>query len=123
MPTAELSLHQLPLNTPVPFEKDGMKIVLIRTAQTVVAFEDVCPHAFWPLSAGTFRDGVLECPGHAWEFSVETGKCQEGPAYCLNPVAVTVTGEAVRLVWEGKNALPARNCPRESSMVSQASQD
>jgi nitrite reductase/ring-hydroxylating ferredoxin subunit len=99
MPTIELPIDALPFDTPYALEAEGMKIVAVRTATAIYAFEDSCPHAFWPLSAGSFRDGVLECPGHAWEFQIETGRCQDSPAYCLAPVATTILGETVRFEW------------------------
>jgi nitrite reductase/ring-hydroxylating ferredoxin subunit len=115
MPTAEISIKALPLDTPFAFETAGMKIVLVRTNEHVYAFEDVCPHAFWPLSAGTFRDGVLECPGHGWEFRVQTGQCHESPAYCLTPISAGIANGVVRLEWEAANTLEDRKnvlCPR-----------
>jgi 3-phenylpropionate/trans-cinnamate dioxygenase ferredoxin subunit len=98
-----------------------MKIVLLRTNERIYAFEDVCPHAFWPLSSGTFHDGVLECPGHAWEFSVQTGRCQESPTYCLTPISTSIAGEVVQLEWDAAGTLvdaknrssSYRECPRE----------
>ncbi len=101
MPNAELPLETLPLNTPFAFEAAAMKMVLLRTADCVYAYEDVCPHAFWPLSAGSFHDGVLECPGHAWEFSIQTGQCEATPGYCLTPISATILGDVVKLEWEG----------------------
>jgi nitrite reductase/ring-hydroxylating ferredoxin subunit len=81
----------------VPVEQSGNKIVVIRTEKGVVAFEDVCPHALWPLSGGTVRDGILECAGHCWEFSLETGQCIDVPDYCLKAIPMTVQGDNVRL--------------------------
>lgn len=109
MPSAETLLKDLPLNTPFALEKEGLKIVLVRTAEKVYAFEDVCPHAFWPLSAGIFRDGILECPGHGWEFHVRTGKCQDPPSYCLTPVSATILGEVVQLEWGEPRRLRAKD--------------
>lgn len=77
-----------------------MKLVILRTESQISAYEDVCPHAFWPLSEGIVRDGVLECPGHGWEFSVSTGHCLNAPAYCLTPVSLHVSGEQIHLEWE-----------------------
>ena len=79
-----------------------MKLVVIRTEGQISAYENVCPHAFWPLSDGSVWNGVLECPGHGWEFSVASGRCLNAPAYCLTPISVTVQGEAVQLQWENK---------------------
>jgi nitrite reductase/ring-hydroxylating ferredoxin subunit len=117
MPNAEIPIDTLPLNTPFAFESEGMKMVLLRTAERVYAYEDVCPHAFWPLSAGSFHDGVLECPGHAWEFQIQTGKCEESPGYCLTPISATLVRELVKLEWEGART-GAR--PRETPLLRQA---
>jgi nitrite reductase/ring-hydroxylating ferredoxin subunit len=110
MPSVELLIEDLPLDKPFAIASGGMKIVVVRTSNDIYAFEDVCPHAFWPLSVGTFQDGILECPGHAWEFQVDTGKCQRSPAYCLTPVARNILGKRVRLEWEVTQP-KAENCP------------
>jgi nitrite reductase/ring-hydroxylating ferredoxin subunit len=108
MPSAEIPIEALTFDTPHAFEWDAMKVVVVRTREGIHAFEDACPHAFWPLSAGTFRDGALECPGHGWEFQVRTGKCLESPAYCLNRIAVTIDGEVARLEWQSANSSSTR---------------
>lgn len=100
MPHANYPLARLPLNAAIRLEHEGAGIVLIRTDDQICAYEDVCPHAFWPLSEGVVRDGVLECPGHGWEFSIKDGKCLNAPAYCLTPVSVCVQGENVLLTWD-----------------------
>jgi nitrite reductase/ring-hydroxylating ferredoxin subunit len=102
MPHVNHPIADLPLNVAVRIEHQGMKLVLIRTEEKFCAYEDVCPHAFWPLSEGTVNNGVLECPGHGWEFSVESGRCLNAPAYCLTPVSATVLGETVLLQWAEK---------------------
>ena len=100
MPHAEISITEVPLNVPTRFEHEGMKLVILRTESQISAYEDVCPHAFWPLSEGTVRDGVLECPGHGWEFSVSSGRCLNAPAYCLTPVSLQMRDGTIRLEWE-----------------------
>jgi nitrite reductase/ring-hydroxylating ferredoxin subunit len=107
MPHVKHAIADLTENVPVRIEHEGMSIVLLRTPSGVFAYEDVCPHAFWPLSDGSVQDGVLECPGHGWEFSVESGRCLNAPAYCLTPIAVSVQGETVLLSWEQKKLTAA----------------
>jgi nitrite reductase/ring-hydroxylating ferredoxin subunit len=107
MPIIELSLTEIPLNTPIRVSADSMPVVVVRTTVGVFAYEDKCPHAFWPLSNGEINQGVLECPGHGWEFSVETGKCLNAPAYCLNAVAAMVERDKVRLTIQPIDAQTA----------------
>ena len=41
---------------------------------------NVCPHEFALLSDGWLEDGCIECPLHAAQFDVRTGKVLSGPA-------------------------------------------
>jgi len=76
-----------------------MGIVAVRTARGIHAFHDVCPHAGWKLSDGLVVDGLLECPGHGWQYELGTGRCQDVPAHCLKSVSVTIQDDAVRFEW------------------------
>ena len=102
MPHADVRLSDIPFDSPFVFKQDDQSIVIVRTDSGISAFEDVCPHAFWPLSDGCVRDGMLECPGHGWEFDVRSGKCVNAPAYALTPVSTAITGEMLRLEWSAK---------------------
>src|SRR5258707_707079 len=97
MPHIDLLLAEIPTDAPFRAEHATMAIVVIRTAEGIAAYEDRCPHAFWPLSDGEVSAGRLECRGHGWEFSVENGRCLNAPAYCLTPVSVAINGNVVRL--------------------------
>src|SRR3954470_11264130 len=43
------------------------------------ALRDICPHRAAPLSAGTIRDGTVECPYHGWRFGAD-GVCAHIPS-------------------------------------------
>jgi len=70
------------MNAPFRVEHDGMGVVIIRTESQISSFEDTCPHAYWPLSEGILRDGMLE-------------------------IDAEIIGDVVRLQWEAK-ASPAK---------------
>jgi vanillate O-demethylase monooxygenase subunit len=53
----------------VAYRVDGHPVVLI----------DRCPHRRAPLSAGTLRDGMLECAYHGWQFRPD-GSCAAVPS-------------------------------------------
>jgi len=97
MPSVEIPLAELAENAPKQVEHNGVKLVVIRLGAQVFAYHDRCPHAHWPLSEGIVSNSVLECPGHAWEFDVQTGRCLNAPDHCLTAVPVVVDGEVVRL--------------------------
>ncbi len=77
-----------------------MGIVVIRSEMGIAAFHDSCPHAHWRLSDGEVINGVLECPGHGWEFNVTTGACLTVPSYCLKALRVRVCADKARIEWQ-----------------------
>ncbi len=69
------TLADLDPDFPLGVELEGEPIGLYLDGHQVFALEDVCPHASSLLSQG-FRDGgVIECPLHAAQFDITTGRC------------------------------------------------
>ena len=56
------------------------RIVLARTEQGYVAFDDHCPHRGGSLAGGTMICGTVQCPWHGSQFDVRTGAVKAGPA-------------------------------------------
>src|SRR5215472_6378001 len=52
---------------------------LARLDGAVTAFADACPHRRARLSAGSVRDGTLQCMYHGWRFAGD-GRCVGIPA-------------------------------------------
>ncbi len=100
MPRIEIPLSELIEDRPVRLEQDGEGIVVVRHGGSIQAYEDVCPHAGWRLSDGEVSAGHIECPGHAWQFDLATGRCLEVPFYCLKRVRVESRDGVVRLSWK-----------------------
>ncbi|HKY31059.1 MAG TPA: Rieske 2Fe-2S domain-containing protein [Candidatus Polarisedimenticolia bacterium] len=92
-------MSELPEGKPHRLEHEGYGVVVVRTASGVSAYEDVCPHAGWRLSDGELVDGLLECPGHGWQFRIQGGRCVDVPFYCLKQLAVTQADGMVRVEW------------------------
>jgi nitrite reductase/ring-hydroxylating ferredoxin subunit len=71
------------------------RLIVIRRGDEVIAFENRCPHAGWPLDTfdGRFltsETGGLICAAHMAVFDPKTGACLGGPGQGrgLTPVAV-----------------------------------
>lgn len=100
MPCLEIKLDDIPLEIPVRLKHDGAAIVVIQTRNGVSAFHDRCPHAQWPVSDGEIVDGILVCPGHGWQFNMNTGQCLNSPTYQLKPLSVVVYNDSIHIEWE-----------------------
>jgi nitrite reductase/ring-hydroxylating ferredoxin subunit/uncharacterized membrane protein len=62
------------------FRIGSRRVVLGRTEQGYVAFDDRCTHKGGPLSDGALACGVVQCPWHGSQFNVHTGAVKHGPA-------------------------------------------
>lgn len=56
----------------------GEPLVMYRVNNTIVAFQDRCPHRGVPLSAGKLVGDTLQCHYHGWRFNTK-GHCVEIP--------------------------------------------
>ncbi|MFF7052565.1 Rieske (2Fe-2S) protein [Streptomyces griseorubiginosus] len=76
--------------------KDKGVVVTQPTAGTFKAFSSKCTHA--GCAVGSVANGVIHCPCHNSEFSVEDGSVKKGPATQPLPAAqITVSGDSITL--------------------------
>lgn len=59
---------------------DGRRIVLARTENEYVAFDDRCTHRGGSLAGGSIMCGTVQCPWHGSQFRVTDGSIAAGPA-------------------------------------------
>jgi nitrite reductase/ring-hydroxylating ferredoxin subunit len=59
---------------------DGKRIVLARTEDGYVAFDDGCTHKGGSLAGGAMICGTVQCPWHGSQFDARTGDVKAGPA-------------------------------------------
>lgn len=75
-------------------EVDGLAIALFEAAGRVFAFADSCIHQDRSLAKGTLLHGKVICPGHQWQFDLETGY-EEGQDRCQPTYPVRVEEEII----------------------------
>jgi nitrite reductase/ring-hydroxylating ferredoxin subunit/uncharacterized membrane protein len=73
--SAELAVNQMKL-----LHVGGKRIVLGRTENGFVAFDDGCTHAGGSLAGGVLICGTVQCLWHGSQFDVASGKVKAGPA-------------------------------------------
>lgn len=76
--------------------KDQGVVVTQPTAGTYKAFSSKCTHA--GCAVGSVANGVIHCPCHNSEFSVEDGSVKKGPATQALPAQqISVSGDSITL--------------------------
>lgn len=73
--TDELKVNQMKL-----LHVGDKRIVLARTENSYVAFDDRCTHKGGSLAGGSMMCGTVHCPWHGSQFDVATGLVMAGPA-------------------------------------------
>ncbi len=56
-------------------EVAGLQIALFNDGGEYLAVDDTCPHHGASLGEGSFHEGRVICPLHAWVFDLRTGRC------------------------------------------------
>lgn len=76
---------------------NGRRIVLARTADGWVAFDDRCTHRGGSLAGGVLIDGTVQCLWHGSQFDAHTGMVACGPA--VKGIAAFTVEEERGKVW------------------------
>jgi naphthalene 1,2-dioxygenase ferredoxin component len=82
----------------------GQSIAIFNVEGTYYATSNVCTHQFAHLSDGWFEGRLIECPLHAGQFDVTTGRGLGPPITCdLRTFPVRVVGDMIE-VYVGEGA-------------------
>ncbi len=71
---------ELKVNTMKLLHIKDKRIVLARTEDRYVAFEDRCTHKGGSLAGGSTMCNIVQCPWHGSQFDMITGAVKQGPA-------------------------------------------
>ena len=91
-PLAEVPEQQIMVATVA-----GNEVLLSRFGETVTCYQNACAHLGMPLDMGEVKNGILICPHHAFEYSLQTGECLTAPQVQLQTHAVRVVGGRVEI--------------------------
>lgn len=81
---------------------DGKALALFQVNGAWRALDNACPHAGGPLCEGSVADGVVTCPWHGSQFTIETGAVVHGPAQkAVKTYPVEIRGDDVYVTLEG----------------------
>jgi toluene monooxygenase system ferredoxin subunit len=74
---------------------DGRKVLVIRSDDAVLAYEDRCAHLGVALSEGRLDGCVLTCAAHHWQYDVATGRGINPSVACLKRFDVLVEHDVI----------------------------
>jgi toluene monooxygenase system ferredoxin subunit len=90
----------------------GRRVLVLRLASGIYAYEDRCAHLRVPLSEGTLRQGVLTCGAHGFEYDAATGRG-------INPKDVRLVALPVRIedehIWVDPEPAEARAAAQQAA--------
>jgi toluene monooxygenase system ferredoxin subunit len=67
-------------------EVSGVRLLLVRVGESVLAYEDRCPHLGVALSEGSLCGRTLTCRAHHWQYDVATGQGVNPRRVRLTPI-------------------------------------
>ena len=92
------SVDDLKRDQMILIHASGKRIVLGRTEERFVAFDDHCTHKGGSLADGVMICGTVQCPWHGSQFDVTTGAVKAGPASDrINTYRIEVVNNTVYL--------------------------
>ncbi len=95
--TQVTTLANVPEGDILCIEAAGHSLLLSRFDTRVTCYENACAHLGMAMDMGSVVDGILTCPHHNFEYSLESGECLTVPEVQLQTHAVRVIGENIEV--------------------------
>lgn len=77
----------------------GIDVAVFQVGGKYYAFKDACPHQGHSLKGGRILNSILSCPGHNWQFEIESGRCVKGDKdISLRRFEAEVNGDSVFII-------------------------
>lgn len=89
------NIDQIPEGNILAVDVDGLKLILTRVDDDVIAYRNSCSHLAKPLEQGEVIEGILSCPFHNFKYHLATGECLTAPEMSLQQYPVTRKGDRI----------------------------
>ncbi len=90
-------LEALPEGETRILEVEGHSVLLSRFGERVTCFENACAHMGMAMDGGEIEGGLITCPYHGFQYSLESGECLTAPEVQLQPHGVRVVGRRIEV--------------------------
>ena len=95
--TETVNLKDLPDGTTQTLDIDDQSVLLSRFGDKITCFNNSCAHMGFRLDDGVIDEGLITCPFHGFQYSLESGECLTAPEVQLQPHGVRVTRNIVEV--------------------------
>jgi nitrite reductase/ring-hydroxylating ferredoxin subunit len=93
-------LEELPQGRTVLREVGGVRVLLLREGDSVLALDARCPHAGGPLERGQLSGGRIRCPWHGSRYRFSDGHlCDQNAGASVRTYSCTVRGGVIEIVF------------------------
>ena len=89
------TIKGIPTDGILAVELEGLKLIIGRLGDRVIAYRNSCSHLGMPIDNGQVEDGILNCPFHGFQYRLETGECLTAPEMSLQPHPVKLKSDRV----------------------------
>jgi nitrite reductase (NADH) small subunit len=73
----------------------GKSVVVFKIGGKLVATQGLCPHLGGPICDADIEGDTLSCAWHGYNFSLQTGACEDDPDLNLQRYEVRVEGDEI----------------------------
>ncbi len=88
--TEVLALTDLTDGSTQSLEVNGTPVLISRFGDRVTCFANACAHMGLAMDGGEIAEGLITCPYHGFQYSLESGECLTAPEVQLQPHGVRV---------------------------------
>ena len=89
------TIDQIPDGGILAVDVDGLKLILTRVDDRVIAYRNSCSHLAKPLDRGEVKEGILTCLFHNFKYHLATGECLTAPEMSLPQYPLIKRGDQI----------------------------
>ncbi|MEH1970317.1 NifU family protein [Nostoc sp.] len=89
------TIDQVPEFSVLAVQLAGTSLILHRQGITVRCYRNACAHLGAALEKGKVENGIITCPSHGFQYSLETGKCLTAPDVSLQSYLVKIKDDKI----------------------------
>jgi nitrite reductase/ring-hydroxylating ferredoxin subunit len=93
------TIHEAKAQGRIWIRYESHRILILEHREHWIAITGLCPHAGAVLKEACIQEGRIQCPYHLWEFSLDSGHCEDPKDGCeaLHFYPLQIRGEVLEV--------------------------